>query len=223
MYKAVRGDDKNMLVLDMQLENVGKPLQNGHWEPLLCSKCEGEFSARFDDPGYRFICSLPPHLHLISGRLPESIPICFPRQFRHFVISVLYRSVYSEDSSWNMCSSFWEGRTLLDILNGHLSDNLELYPRLLAIGDDGKIEQGFVVPPQPLTIPGDTVPFTCLAFGGMEYIARMRRGILSPSTPQIPVDGGNVSVPIGDIMQSWALHELNARYRPDGTPGPGVP
>jgi hypothetical protein len=215
MYKAVRGNDKNMLVLDTEMEVAGKPLQNGHWEPLLCSVCEGDFSARFDSPAYQFVNGLPTRLPLISGRLPASIPIEFPKQYRQFVISVLYRSTYSVDTSWNQCATCWDGKALLDILNGRSLDKIEVYPRLLAFGNDGSVEQGFVVPPQRLMIPGDTEPYSCMAFGGMEYISRMHRGKLSPSTPQIPLAGGTVTIPVGDIRQSWALHDVRAKNRPD--------
>ena len=214
IYLTARGDDKNLLVLDAGLNNAGKPTQNGHWEPLLCSACEGSFASRFDSPGSQFLTALPSVVPTNGDSQKKTIPIAFPANFRLFVLSVIYRAIHSIDLAWNTCAALWDAPKLLAILDGKAPDGLELYARVL-IFDDGGLHPEYVVPPVPVCIPSDIEPYTCFVFGGIEYMARMKRGRLAVAIPQIPISGGQIDVPVGHVSESWAMRLIRANLKQD--------
>ena len=232
-----RCNDKTLLALGQNFEEVGDQVQSGYHEPLLCTECEGDFGKKFDMPAVRFLRRLRHTLPSALRKADGSVKLDFPRGFREFIFSVIYRANHcQEDSGWAICSDLWDSGRLLDIIQGRSSDDLELYARVIVL-DDPRYNHAYIVPPvrtaPDIGYDDERFPFTCMAFGGMEFIARMPSLLypftigffgsksdrfrihlkVKPNVPQIPKDGGSIAVPLGTIFQNWTWIGNNTRHR----------
>ncbi len=212
-YERIRHDGP-ILVLDQNLQHAAAPRQKGHYEPLLCAKCESLFNERWEWPCLDFFRGLPD-----TARQGTTVALRLPDELRGLVLSVFWRAAHSRYSAWNSFLAGCDIARLRRVLDGTPDPNVVTYLHLVAM-DDGTIVKGIVAPPWRLSVPvpppdgrGETRELTalCLLCAGMQFLLVFRKlGAYEPAVGCFEC-GGPMSVEIRAFPKAWSLVPLEPR------------
>lgn len=198
-YKWIK-DEGRIYKWNKKLQRDGKWIQSGHRESLLCKNCEGTFNREFEQPCVRFFENIGS-----QWTIDKLHSLKFPTALRLLVLSVIFRSLFSSDERWNGSIDHWDIHKLKADLTSRVSFNNKIYARILC-DDLGYIVQGFVSPPNVVTLHDSR--FTCLAFGGMEYIVSSNAGAYQIDLDEVNDRGEVVKVLASLIVKAWCLLPL---------------
>ena len=203
LYDEVKEDGK-IIPLNEKLVQEGKWRQSGFYEPLLCKVCEGDFNKRFDQPCVQFFRSLcGPY------KIGELNIISVPLQIRKLSLSVLFRALHAENPKWNAVEKLWSTQGLKECLADGVDDPYRIYARILC--DDGGMPiRGMVVSPSAIRL--SKTWFTCMIFGGFEFIQVNRTEDIEIDMDELPRDGGTARVMASRLIDAWSLHSMSATY-----------
>jgi len=201
LYDAVR-DEGRIYQFNEQLVQQDKWRQSGYYEPLLCSICESDFNKRFESPCVKFFRSIDGPFELGKEHIFE-----IPKPLRKLVISVLYRAIFAKDAHWNAVMELWNAELTKSYLANGLNDSYKVYARILC-DDLGLPVKGFISSPSAIRL--SKTWFTCMAFGGMEFVLTQKIEDVVIVMDEIPHEVGFIKILASRLINAWSLNSISA-------------